>query len=344
MEVKITTWKVSKLFKLKDNINEQPDYQRGEVWNPRKRSILIDSMLRGIDVPKIYLRKLPPTAHHEYEVADGQQRIISINKFIENKFSLLSDEEKGLDLGNIGGQVVGGKKYDELDNEMRKRFDNYEMTIAIIENATNQEIRTLFGRLQEGEPLVPAEKRNAIISTISHHVDNFAINHLFFRNSRIVAGRFKRQDYMSHVLALVFYGNKEALKANLLLKMYLDKSLTINQPMQKVIASTLDKMAEIDSFSTTKIYKKFHFIDFFYYLFTKNSELSKINPRLIANKFDAFEKLRLSNYTRPEILIENKKPTPKEKDLYDYIIAFRYNGADPESITVRHNVFVNLFQ
>ena len=58
MKVKITTWKVSTLYKLRDKINEQPVNQRGEVWNNRKRGILIDSMLRGIDTPKIYLGKL----------------------------------------------------------------------------------------------------------------------------------------------------------------------------------------------------------------------------------------------------------------------------------------------
>ncbi len=343
MNVKITNWKVSTLYKLKDKINEQPNYQRGEVWKPRKRAILIDSMLRGIDIPKIYLRKLSSNAH-DYEVADGQQRLTSIFKFIENEFALLNDEEKGLDLSRIHGKITGGIKYEKLENELRKKFDNYELTIAIIEDASNQEIRTLFGRLQEGEPLVPAEKRNAIISHIGHEVDNFALNHLFFANSRIPAKRFKRQDYMSHALALIFYQNKEALKAELLLRMYLDKGLIFNQSLQKRIADTLDKIAEIDSLSSVRIYKKYHFVDFFYFLFQEKSALISGNSAVFARKFDDFERLRLFNYNKPEILIENKKPTSEERDLYDYIIAFRYNGAEPESIATRHRVFKNLFK
>lgn len=342
MKVKVTTWKVSTLYKLKDKINEQPIYQRGDVWSPRKRSILIDSMLRGIDIPKIYLRKLNSNAH-DYEVADGQQRLTAIYKFIENEVILLNEEEKGLNLAKVEGKTVGGLKYEKLTNDFKSRFDNYEVTIAIIENASNQEIRTLFGRLQEGEPLVPAEKRNAIISNISHLVDNFAINHTFFLSSRIPANRFKRQDYMSHVLALIFYKNVDSLKADLLLKMYLDKSVTVNQAIQKKIASILDKLAEIDSYSTVKIYKKYHFIDMFYFLYENYGKINQLNAKSIAKKFDKFEIDRLKNYNKPEVLIENKRPTQDEKDLYEYIIAFRYNGSDPESIDTRHRVFNNLF-
>jgi hypothetical protein len=342
MKVKVTTWKVSTLYKLKDKINEQPVYQRGEVWSPRKRSILIDSMLRGIDIPKIYLRKLNSNAH-DYEVADGQQRLTTIYRFIENQFALLSDEEKGLNLARIDGKVVGGLKYEKLSQDVKSRLDNYEVTIAIIENATNQEIRTLFGRLQEGEPLVPAEKRNAIISTIGHLIDNFAINHYFFINSRIPANRFKRQDYMSHALALISYKNIEPLKADLLLKMYLDKTLIISQALQKKIAVILDKLAEIDNNSSTKIYKKYHFTDMFNFLFENYSRIARMNAKTIAKKFDKFEVNRLANYNKPEVLIENKHPTQDEKDLYEYIIAFRYDGAEPESIKTRLRIFTNLF-
>ena len=342
MKVKVTTWKVSTLHKLKDKINEQPVYQRGEVWSPRKRSILIDSMLRGIDIPKIYLRKLNSNAH-DYEVADGQQRLTTIYRFIENHFALLKVEEKGLNLARIEGKVVGGLKYEKLSKSFKSRFDNYEVTIAIIENATSQEIRTLFGRLQEGEPLVPAEKRNAIISNLGHLVDNFAINHSFFVNSRIPANRFKRQDYMSHILAVILYKNVEPLKANLLLKMYLDKTLVLSQILQKKIAVILDKLAEIDSISSTKIYKKYHFIDMFYFLFENYGRIAKMNASAIATKFDKFERVRLENYNKPEVLIENKQPKQNEKDLYEYIIAFRFNGAEPESIKTRLRVFNNLF-
>lgn len=343
MKVKVTTWKVSTLYKLKDKINEQPTYQRGEVWSPRKKAILIDSMLRGIDIPKIYLRKLPASNAHDYEVADGQQRLTSICRFIDNKVTLIDGEEKGLNLAKIDSKIVGGLTYSQLHQDHKDRFDGYEVTIAIIEEATHNEIRTLFGRLQEGEPLVPAEKRNAIISTVGHLIDNYAINHSFFHNSRIPDKRYKRQDYMAHALALVLYGNVSPLKAELLLEMYLDKKAALTVVQQKNIADVLDLMQKIDADSYTRIYKKYHFVDVFYHLYRNIKTLKSFIPAKYAVAYDKFEALRLINHRSPANLIENKKPSKAEKNLYDYVMAFKYNGADPSSIETRAQVFDSLF-
>lgn len=342
MNVKVTTWKVSTLYKFKDKINDQPVYQRGEVWKPKKKSILIDSMLRGIDIPKIYLRRLSSNAH-EYEVADGQQRLKAIYGFIENRLVLLDEFEKGLNLGRINGKVVGARKYNNLPDGFKEKFDNYEVTVAIIENATGSEIRTLFGRLQEGEPLVPAEKRNAIISSVGNSIDNFALNHAFFTNSRISAERYKRQDYMAHVCALILYDNTSSLKAALLLSMYLDKSVSLSKSKQKNIAEVLDFLKLIDEECTTRIYKKYHFIDIFWVLYKNHSNISSCNCKKFSNLFDSLERDRLANSDNPEQLIENKRPTKAEKDLYDYLMAFRYNGAEPESINIRSGVIETMF-
>jgi hypothetical protein len=80
------------------------------------------------------------------------------------------------------------------------------------------------------------------------------------------------------------------------------------------------------------------------FLYNNLGDIGNISSSKIANIFDDFENKRLSNYSKPEILIENKKPSKYAKDLYDYIIAFRYNGAEPESISVRLRVFNNLFK
>lgn len=341
MKVKVTTWKISTLWRLKDNINPQPVYQRGEVWRLRKNALLVDSILRGIDIPKIYLRKMDRSAH-EYEVADGQQRLNAILSFYDNGFPLLADEEKGLNLRKIGNTIVGNKRFTELSTEFQERFSNYDVTIAIVEEASNAEIRTLFGRLQEGEPLAPAEKRNAIISKIGGIVDNFALHHDFFLNSRIPEARFKRQDYLSHGLALLFYENLAPLKADLLLRMYLDKDLVINQELQSIVAETLDLMFRVDQRSQLKIYKKYHFVDFFWFFALNLEYVRGLSESEIARKYDEFETLRL-NISDPESLIVGN-PNQEDKDLYYYYRAFKSAGAEPSNIDTRHEIFSRLFQ
>jgi hypothetical protein len=341
MKVKVTSWKISTLFKLREKINAQPVYQRGEVWRDRKKALLIDSMLRGIDIPKVYLRKLVKGAY-DYEVADGQQRLSAIFEFYENKFTLLNDDEKGLNLGKIEGKIVGGKKLEQLTPDFQDRFRNYEVSIAVIEDASNHEIRTLFGRLQEGEPLVPAEKRNAIISKVGSLIDNFAINHNFFTKSRIAAERFKRQDYFAHAVALIAYKNTSPLKAALLLRLYLDKDLALSQENQKTIANVLDVMSDIDLNCVARIYKKYHFIDVFWYLHRNAGRLSQIDVKTFADSYDELERKRLA-VGDPEVLISGSSVSPENRALYTYYVAFKYSGAESENIQKRQDVFDTIF-
>jgi uncharacterized protein with ParB-like and HNH nuclease domain len=342
MKVKLTTWKISTLFKLKDKINPQPPYQRGEVWKYRKKALLIDSILRGIDIPKIYLRKLQNGAH-DYEIADGQQRLNAIFNFLENDYKLLDDEEKGLNLKIINNEIIGGKKFEDLDLDIKNRLTDYEVSIAIIEEADNHEIRTLFGRLQEGEPLVPSEKRNAIISKAGTIVDNFVLNSKFFLSCKIPSARYKRQDYLAHALALFFYKNSKPLKAFLLLELYLDKQLDCSQSNQQKISDILDAMHELDQLSVTRIYKKFNFIDIFLFLNQNEDRLKNINFKKFAKEYDSLESKRLK-IRNPELLIEGSNNTEENKTLYDYYMAFKYAGAESENIRKRNTSFHIIFK
>lgn len=343
MKFKIETWTVDKLISKLDEINIQPEYQRGAVWSRRKASLLIDSMLRGIDIPKIYLRELDNTPH-SYEVADGQQRINAIEKFYKNEIRLLSSEEKGLDLSKIGSKSIGGLKYNDNDEQslpldLRSAFKNYKLTISILKSANPNEVRTLFGRLQEGSPLNPAEKRNALISRIGREIDTFALNHNFFSNSRIPSNRYKYQDYLAHGLALWHYKNKRDLKADLLMEYYLDQGLAIDAKFQDNTAKVLDAMSKVDGYSQHRISRKFNFVDIFFYFSQNIGDIKKLNFKNFAQMYDSIEVKRLKFHGTPRTLLEGK-PNKDDIILYDYVVSFRFNGASTESIKKR-NIFYN---
>ena len=54
-----------------------PKFQRREVWIPKARSYLIDTIVRGKPIPKIYMRQdvNPETRRTRREIVDGQQRL-----------------------------------------------------------------------------------------------------------------------------------------------------------------------------------------------------------------------------------------------------------------------------
>src|SRR5262249_2896217 len=100
-------------------------------------------------LPKFYFRKVDDNT---YECVDGQQRLTAIWEFYDGKLTLNPETAKS----------VGGSKYNELSPEISDDFDDYEIDIEEIEDATEEELRELFIRLQFGVALNTAEKLNAI--------------------------------------------------------------------------------------------------------------------------------------------------------------------------------------
>src|ERR1700730_18691109 len=63
-----------------------PDYQRdAEQWDERKESLFIESILNNLTIPAFFFSQIED---QKIEVVDGQQRLTTILKYADNKFSL----------------------------------------------------------------------------------------------------------------------------------------------------------------------------------------------------------------------------------------------------------------
>jgi uncharacterized protein with ParB-like and HNH nuclease domain len=62
---------------------------------------LVDTFLRGYDVPKLYWRRIG-TKPVKYDVVDGQQRLRALWDFIDGNFKLVKDAEPN-DVESIAG-------------------------------------------------------------------------------------------------------------------------------------------------------------------------------------------------------------------------------------------------
>lgn len=67
------------------DIVTNPDYQRDYVYNNRLASKLIESILIGIPIPTIYLCQ---EDDETFSVIDGQQRITSFVRYLNNDYQL----------------------------------------------------------------------------------------------------------------------------------------------------------------------------------------------------------------------------------------------------------------
>lgn len=130
-----------------------PNFQRGSVWTPAARSYLIDSLLRGLPIPKVYLRtKIDvETKMTVREVVDGQQRLRAILDFASDKFALTKR----------AGEFAGSK-YSTLGIDLQEAFLSYPIAVDQLLNASDTDVLEVFARLNSySVALNPAEKRHA---------------------------------------------------------------------------------------------------------------------------------------------------------------------------------------
>ncbi|MBX8619201.1 DUF262 domain-containing protein [Pseudomonas cichorii] len=336
MKIKQHTWSIEKLAGLHAAINLNPVWQRGAAWKPARKALLIDSILRSMDIPKIYLRKLPANATHRYDAVDGQQRMRAIWEFRSGGFSLEHPEV----LPPIGEHVVHGKTFDNLPKCLRDKFDVFEVSVAEIVSATNDEITNLFARLQLGVALNPAELRNAMLGPIRHMVDSIATSHMFFSASRIPDSRYKRQDYVSHVFAMAAYDGRRNIKAPDLKKMVaefgVDRAAEVLNISSKV-SDALTVLTEVDECLGNRLTQKWLFVDLIWLIMQQQSAGIDVNAQELASNFSEFESLRRQYTRQPESLLQASSKQPRmNKLLYDYIMAFRAQGATHANLKVRN--------
>ncbi|MHC5849704.1 DUF262 domain-containing protein [Nostoc sp.] len=130
------------------------DYQRsGKIWPPAAKSYFIDTLILGFPIPKLYIYQVTDlkTRKTTKEIVDGQQRSTTILSFYNDEFKI------------SGNSQFRGLKFSQLEEEDQSKFLNYQLGIDSFVNATPDEIRQTFKRMNSYTvPLNAQEKRYAI--------------------------------------------------------------------------------------------------------------------------------------------------------------------------------------
>jgi hypothetical protein len=104
-----------------------------------------------------------------FEVVDGQQRTRTILEYMDQK-PPSEDHYRGTWLKPFDALVetplAKGRSYVKLNPDQQNRFDQYSLSVMVLEDATIGEIREMFLRLQNGTPLNAQEKRDAMGSDV----------------------------------------------------------------------------------------------------------------------------------------------------------------------------------
>lgn len=164
-------------------------YQRSEkVWPKAAQSFLIESILLGFPVPKLFLhqqtdRVSRTTVHH---IIDGQQRSVAIKAFADDELPLAR---------NLELKEAAGRTYSELSSELQDKFLSYSLAMDLFVNTPEEQVREIFRRINSYEvPLNAEEQRHArwqgefkwYIYHLSRELDAYFAGYGTFSDSQLV--------------------------------------------------------------------------------------------------------------------------------------------------------------
>lgn len=134
-----------------------PLQRKSGIWNRQSMSLLIDSAIR---LYPIYPALVEETENGKYAVIDGKQRLTIFASYVNNEFAL----SKKLSPVVIDGVTyeLAGKHYKKLDEAVKERLNIRELQLYIMRDATEEDIREIFARINSSKGLTNTQRRTTI--------------------------------------------------------------------------------------------------------------------------------------------------------------------------------------
>ncbi len=179
----------------------RPDFQRKEVWSDAAKVMLIDTIVSGVPMPKVFLATEIRGGKTHRVVIDGQQRLSTILAFLRDEFPLSPPYE-----GPLQGKVFSQFTEDEANNFLSYKIDFNEAV-----NPTDREIREVYARVNKYTvPLNKQELRRADYPGDFLNVSEELAVHPYLEDAKIFSPAQRRRysdvEYISEILAAMLDG------------------------------------------------------------------------------------------------------------------------------------------
>ena len=134
------------------NLNIRPSYQRNSVYSDDKKQAVIQTILEECPLGIMYWVDL---GNGQYEVLDGQQRILAICNYVMGNYSVKSNKfpisVPQQDFPNLQMNL----------NDLAEKILDYELDIYVCEGTASEKMKWFHVINTAGEPLNEQELRNS---------------------------------------------------------------------------------------------------------------------------------------------------------------------------------------
>ena len=224
-----------------EDMDLQPDFQRGEIWTLQKKQKLIDSILRGWKIPPIHV------IHNNQsidEVLDGQQRLAAIRDFYDNIIcidgKILPENSELIQLD--------GMHYRDLPKKWQRQFRQYSIVIIRLTEYQPEEPAELFYRLNQPTALTSAEQRNAYIGVTRDQVKELSNKFVALGASKETIGfSNSRLAYDEIISKFCFSVETATLKKKITsndISIQYRQAIPFSDECIRIVAKTLEKFME----------------------------------------------------------------------------------------------------
>lgn len=180
------------LSKIEDgDIDNNADVQRNFVWNKEQINELIVTVLADEYIPPIILGEESSSQLH---ITDGGCRSAALNSFRNGNYKVTSAIEDSIifykkkvkrEDGSIDWEDavfdIKNKTYEKLPEELKKRFNEYQLETIIHENCDSHRISKYIKRYNNHTPMNTDQKAFT-------YIDKFAGNIREILNCRFFSG------------------------------------------------------------------------------------------------------------------------------------------------------------
>ena len=294
------------VFGIREHIDTKPDFQRPTVWSTSQKQLLVDTILRDYDVPKLYWRKTG-SKPDRYDVVDGQQRLRALWEFFEGGYKL----PKNSDL--IDGEDISNCKYSDLPHDLRAKLDIYNLDVVVLEETDEDEVREMFLRLQNGTSLKAQEKRNAYSGKMRDFIRDLS-SHPFFQSVAFKNSRFSYDHVAAQLVCLEINGGPTNIKNADLNRLYDEnRDFDNKSPTAKAVKRTLDILATVFPEKTPEL-ERYNVISLYCVMaeLLRSYVIDEIKPKL-HDWFVKFEASRFEHILEPEDKIDPEWVTYNSK-------------------------------
>ncbi|WCK54756.1 DUF262 domain-containing protein [Aneurinibacillus sp. Ricciae_BoGa-3] len=293
-----------------------PKFQRRSVWSPQAKSYLMDTIIRGKPLPKIFIRQITnaETRTTIREIVDGQQRIRTILNFLKDGFTI----------STVHNEQYGGMHYSELPKEVKGDILKYEIAVDLLLDLEDRDILDIFARLNTySVSLNKQELFNAkyfgyfkqLVYRLSFEYSKFWFDNELFTSTKIM--RMAEAELTSDLLVAMLDGIQSKKNVE---KYYIkyDENFEQRDVIEENFKSTMDLIGDI--FEGTLKETNYSRVPVFYGLFVALYHLNFGIEGLLASsvpiKPNDYAKVRSALSNIDDILTMNPVPE-KYQDFYN---------------------------